>query len=381
MADTSILSGLFGVDPQAYAIAQNDKLNAQAAQFAELDPFQKANFGLYKGGAQLGNLGAGLMGVKDPQLFAQQTAQQLSSQFDVTTPQGLKDYASALVKAGQESQNPTLMQFGMMALDKSNSLAKAGLENVKTQSEISKNMGANQTEVMKTQQAIAALRAQGDPQGQIPALEDRLRSLVKSDIPASVFNSVIAPQTEKFNVATQNKAELDRLTGQIDSGVLKFGLTENFRNKLKTVAGESTEGSRAAQDFNSTLESIRLQAQILQKGSQTDRDAANIMNSFLSNVDRYDTKTVREQLSRISKLMDNQAKNAQGLIKQTEDYYGGASGRAPSFGGNQQTGGGAPSPTGSFYSKATLDAVRKQNPSVKDLSDAELAARIDASRK
>lgn len=380
MADTSILSGLFGVDPQAYASAQNDKLNAQAAQFAEMDPFQKANFGLYKGGSMAANLGAGLMGIKDPQLMAQQQAQQIASQFDVTTPQGLKDYASALVKAGQEAQNPTLMQFGMMALDKSNSLAKAGLENVKTQSEISKNMGANQTEVMKTQQAIAALRAQGDPQGQIPALEDRLRSLVKSDIPASVYNSVIAPQTEKFNVANQNKAELDRLAGQIDNGVLKFGVTENFRNKLKTVSGESTEGSRAAQDFNSTLESIRLQAQILQKGSQTDRDAANIMNSFLSNVDRYDTKTVREQLGRISKLMDNQAKNAQGMIKQTEDYYGGASGKAPSFaGGNQPSGGGMAS-GGTYYSKATLDKVRAQNPSTKGLSDEELIAKINASK-
>lgn len=380
MADTSIISGLFGVDPQAYSAQQNQLLNTQAAQFAEMDPFQKANFGLYKGGSQLGNTAAGLMGVKDPQLQAQQQAQQLSSQFDVTTPEGLKGYASALVKAGQETGNSTLMQFGMMALDKSNSLSKVGLENIKTQSEISKNMGANQTEVMKTQQAIAALRSQGDPQGQIPALEDRLRSLVKSDIPASVYNSVIAPQTEKFNVANQNKSELDRLAGQIDSGVLKFGLTENFRNKLKTVSGESTEGSRAAQDFNSTLESIRLQAQILQKGSQTDRDAANIMNSFLSNVDRYDTKTVKEQLSRISKLMDNQAKNAQGIIKQTEDYYGGASGRAPSFagGGNQPTGGAASG--GAYYSKATLDAVRAKNPSVKDLSDAELSARIKASQ-
>jgi len=378
MADTSILSGLFGVDPQAYATAQNDKLNAQAAQFAELDPFQKANFGIYKGASMGANLAAGLMGVKDPQLMAQQQAQQLAGQFDVTTPQGLKDYASALVKTGQESQNPMLMQFGMMALDKSNALSKAGLENMKTQSEISKNMGANQTEVMKTQQMIAALRSQGDPQGQIPALEDRLRSLVKSDIPASVFNSVIAPQTEKFNVANQNKAELDRLTSQIDNGILKFGVTENFRNKLKTVAGESTEGSRAAQDFASTLESIRLQAQILQKGSQTDRDAANIMNSFLSNVDRYDTATVKTQLVRISKLMDNQAKNAQGMIKQTEDYYGGASGRAPTF-GQQPTGGGVAS-GGTYYSKATLDKVRAQNPSTKGLSDDELIARINASK-
>jgi hypothetical protein len=374
MADNSIVQGLFGVDPSLYQQKQIALQDSQAAQFAQMSGAQQGQYGAFRGGQMLGNIGANLLGVQDPVLQAATELKQVASQFDTTTPQGLMQMAQAI-----QSKYP---QQAQMAIQRANDLSKAGLENIKTQSEISKNMGANQTEVMKTQGMIAQLRQQGDPQGQIPALEDRLRSLVKSDIPASVYNSVIAPQTEKFNVANQNKAELDRLSGMIDNGILKFGVTDNFRNKLKTISGESTEGSRAAADFASTLESIRLQAQILQKGSQTDRDAANIMNSFLSNVDKYDTKTVKEQLGRISKLMENQAKNAQGMIKQTEDYYGGSSGRSPAFAGTQSTsGGGAATPNKTYYSKATLDAVRAKNPSVKDLSDAELAARIDASKK
>ena len=273
MADNSIVQGLFGVDPAAYQQQQAAAQNSQALQFAEMSGAQQGQYGAFRGGQMLGNVGANLLGAQDPILQKATIAKQLAGQFDTNTIDGLKGYADALMKNGA----PDLAQ---MALQRANDLSKAGLENIKTQSEISKNMGANQTEVMKTQQAIAALRAQGDPQGQIPALEDRLRSLVKSDIPASVYNSVIAPQTEKSNVANQNKAELDRLAGQIDNGILKFGVTDNFRNKLKTISGESTEGSRAAQDFNSTLESIRLPAQIQQKGSQSDRDAANIMNSY-----------------------------------------------------------------------------------------------------
>ena len=57
MADNSIVQGLFGINPEMYQQQQNQLLNTQATQFAELDPFQKANFGLYKGGSQLGNLG------------------------------------------------------------------------------------------------------------------------------------------------------------------------------------------------------------------------------------------------------------------------------------------------------------------------------------
>jgi hypothetical protein len=117
MADT-IVGGLFGIDPYQRQQEQAKLLNTEALQFAQLDPFQKANYALYSGGAKLGNLGASLMGAQDPQLVAQQTAQQLSSQFDISTPQGLKDYSAALLKAGQEANNPTLSNFGMMALDK-----------------------------------------------------------------------------------------------------------------------------------------------------------------------------------------------------------------------------------------------------------------------
>ena len=100
MANTSIVQGLFGIDPTQYAAQQNQLLNSQAAQFAELDPFQKANFGLYKGGSQLANLGAGLMGAQDPLLQKATMAKQLAGQFDLTTPQGLQQYAKALADNG-----------------------------------------------------------------------------------------------------------------------------------------------------------------------------------------------------------------------------------------------------------------------------------------
>jgi thioredoxin-like negative regulator of GroEL len=97
---------LFGVDPQAYAASQNEKLDAQAIQFAQLDPFQKASYGLYKGGAQLGNVGAQLLGAQDPMLQKASALKQIASQFDTTTPQGLMAMAKAAMDAGysQEAQ-------------------------------------------------------------------------------------------------------------------------------------------------------------------------------------------------------------------------------------------------------------------------------------
>jgi len=100
MADASIVQGLFGVDPALYQMGQQARQEDQAMQFAQLDPFQKASFGLYRGGQQLGNIGANLMGVQDPMLQKASMAHQLAGKFDLSTPDGLKQYGAALAQAG-----------------------------------------------------------------------------------------------------------------------------------------------------------------------------------------------------------------------------------------------------------------------------------------
>lgn len=100
MANASIVQGLFGVDPTLYQMGQQARQEDQAMQFAQLDPFQKASFGLYRGGQQLGNLGANLMGIQDPLLQKATMAHQLAGQFDLGSAEGLKKYAAALANAG-----------------------------------------------------------------------------------------------------------------------------------------------------------------------------------------------------------------------------------------------------------------------------------------
>lgn len=100
MANASIVQGLFGVDPTLYQMGQQARQEDQAMQFAQLDPFQKANYGLYRGGQQIGNIGANLMDIQDPLLQKATMAHQLASKYDLSTPEGLKQYATALASAG-----------------------------------------------------------------------------------------------------------------------------------------------------------------------------------------------------------------------------------------------------------------------------------------
>ena len=69
---SSIVTGMFpevdAMQRALYQQKQNEAMQAQALQFAKLDPFQKASYGLAMGGQQLGDAIGGALGGKDPQL-------------------------------------------------------------------------------------------------------------------------------------------------------------------------------------------------------------------------------------------------------------------------------------------------------------------------
>lgn len=131
-----IVSGLFGIDPEALAQQRQAQQEVQAMQYARMDPAQQGTYGAVRSGQMLGNLGAGLLGVEDPQLVAAQKAQALLGDFDPTTAKGLKDYSKALFEAAKTDKNQYLMNFGMMALEKAKSTeamqSKLALENAQT---------------------------------------------------------------------------------------------------------------------------------------------------------------------------------------------------------------------------------------------------------
>lgn len=92
--------GLFGVDPTQYQQQQDALAGQQALQFAQLAPMQQAQYGIYKGAGQLGGAIGSMLGAQDPELQKATMAKQLASQFDLTTPDGMKQYAQALAQNG-----------------------------------------------------------------------------------------------------------------------------------------------------------------------------------------------------------------------------------------------------------------------------------------
>jgi hypothetical protein len=96
-----IVSSLFGIDPAALQ-AQQEKQDLDVAyRFAQLDPMQQAQFAIYRGGAGLGRNVSGFLG-GDEQMQRATQIRQLASQFDITSEDGLRQFAQAAANISPE---------------------------------------------------------------------------------------------------------------------------------------------------------------------------------------------------------------------------------------------------------------------------------------
>ena len=96
MAD--IVGSLFGASPQAVQAEMTNPIFGRAMQFAQLKPMEQAQFGIYSGGAMLGQGIGGLLGGEDPRLVQARQMQQVKDYIaqngvDINSPEGLAQAA------------------------------------------------------------------------------------------------------------------------------------------------------------------------------------------------------------------------------------------------------------------------------------------------
>jgi len=106
-----IVQSLFGVTPQAYQQAQQDRMDAQALQYAKLDPFQQANYAIGRGASGLAGAIGGALGGQDPELQRITMAQQIAGQIDYNSDDSMKQGIVALNNAGDPRSAMQLQQI------------------------------------------------------------------------------------------------------------------------------------------------------------------------------------------------------------------------------------------------------------------------------
>lgn len=87
---TDIVQSLFGVTPEMYQRQQDALIDKQALQFAQLDPFERANYGIFRGAGQLGGALGRALGGQDPELARISLRQQVAREIDYTDPESVQ---------------------------------------------------------------------------------------------------------------------------------------------------------------------------------------------------------------------------------------------------------------------------------------------------
>ena len=110
----SEIAGLF-TTPEQYQLAQDQAMQAQALQFAQLDPRAQTQYGFYRGGQLLGSAIGGALGGVDPQLKIISQRQQLAAQLDPSKPESFMQAAELASKYGDQQFAIALADAGRQA--------------------------------------------------------------------------------------------------------------------------------------------------------------------------------------------------------------------------------------------------------------------------
>lgn len=104
-----IVQSLFGVTPESYQMAQQQRADAQALQYAQLDPFQQANFAIGRGANMLAGAAGRALGGQDPELMRITMRQQIAGQLNPNDPASIERGIAALSQAG-DTQGAMMLQ-------------------------------------------------------------------------------------------------------------------------------------------------------------------------------------------------------------------------------------------------------------------------------
>ena len=99
------------MSPEQYQLMQNNVQQQRALQFAQMDPMQQAQYGMFLGGSQLGGALARGLGGQDRQLTLISQRQALSQEIDPSNPESLLTAAQKAARMGDQEFAMNLAEY------------------------------------------------------------------------------------------------------------------------------------------------------------------------------------------------------------------------------------------------------------------------------
>jgi hypothetical protein len=117
----TIVDTLFGVSPERLEQQRAAAADARALAFAQLDPFQQANFAIGRGASGLAGAIGGALGGQDPELQRVTMRQQIARQINPSDPATIQQGIAALQQAG-DTEGAMLLQAEFQKMQESAAL-------------------------------------------------------------------------------------------------------------------------------------------------------------------------------------------------------------------------------------------------------------------
>ena len=210
-----VMNSLFGITPESLMADRQAKLQAQAMQYAQADPFQRASANIYRGANQLGGAIGGMLGAQDPEMMRLQQRQSMLQGLDLTNPESLKQG----IQAAMQSKDYQLVSELTNRYEAAN---KNALNTRVQESVITKNNRERQAAGLEDK-VFVALASKATP-ASVKAAQDAGNDISLLNIPEAV------------KVSTY---------GQIlkDSGLVEG--TPEFQRQMKAFADAELVGTKA----------------------------------------------------------------------------------------------------------------------------------------
>ena len=270
MAD--IVPTLFGITPEMYQQSQQARADAQALQYAQLTPFQQANYAIGRGANMLGGaIGRGLGG-EDPELARISMRQQIARQINPNDPTSIEQGISALSQAG-DPQGAMMLQGEYRKLVESRALVgqRGAAEQASLAQAAKTEFGIKQEEKLRDElsafgpnitqdQILSVVTKYGPPEKVLAALQGSADRAAQREATLTLGREKIAAKLESD--LTQAKTDIEKEKLRIEAKRELAQLMASLKGpssaviKAQEKAEKVEEGQLALGDTISTAETL-----------------------------------------------------------------------------------------------------------------------------
>jgi len=264
----SMVAGLFST-PEQYQQQRQAVQRAQAIQMAQLDPFQQGQANIQMGFNRLADVGAGALGIQDPQLQLQSMRQQAVQGMDPTDPESIMQAAQRLASIDPANASRLAEMSRAAALKKAQTDKALRTAGATTVSERNREMIANAEIKLANKETLS------------PEEEARVRWLIGQENKPKIFRDADTGQITTIEPIdlTTSAPNLAALVGrQAAQPSTQGGITATTPATTRGVTGTVT-----------TTPATRLPSSI-QKEVGTVDEQMTILNSSITKINALTPK-------------------------------------------------------------------------------------------